>query len=65
MKHPALFSSKDNSKIIMVSSATILHGYLRVKIGTHLGRALHSKGQNRSCCCLPLKKMVDYIRLRQ
>ena len=36
MKHPALFSSKNKSKIIKVSSATILHGYLRVKIGTIL-----------------------------
>ena len=31
MKHQALFSSKDKSKIITVSSAAILLGALRVK----------------------------------
>ena len=31
MKHQASFSSKDNSKIINVSSAAILLGALRVK----------------------------------
>ena len=33
MKHQALFSSKDKSKKIKVSSAAILLGALRVKVG--------------------------------